>query len=79
MPFSYAYERLLIHFYPFNEKDEVGKYDPSSIFNLLGQHNIVYKSFKRRNPNDLLCFILNILHSELKVQKSKPKLTPQKK
>ena len=74
MPFSYAYERLLIHFYPFNEKDEVGKYDPSSIFNLLGQHNIVYKSFKRRNPNDLLCFILNILHSELKVQKSKPKL-----
>ena len=32
---------------------------------VLAVLNVVYKSLKRRNPNELLSFILDNLHSEL--------------
>ena len=74
LPFSYAFERLLIHLYPFPEKDKKEIYKPISLFNLLGYKNIIYKSFNRKNPNDLICFILDILHNELISKNNNQKL-----
>lgn len=64
-PLSYVVERLLIHLYPFPEKEQRGIYDPNAFFKVLGKLNKIYETFQRRDPNDLICFILNTLHNEL--------------
>ena len=64
-PLSFVFERLLIHFYPYPEKDNKELYDPKPFFTVLGLLNIEYNTFQRRNPCDLITFILNTLHIEL--------------
>ncbi len=68
-PLSYVFERLLIHFYPYPEKEKEDSYQPNAFIEILSALNICYKTTKKRNPNDLITFILNTLHMELnKVQ-----------
>ena len=62
-PLSFVVYRLFYHLYPKNGKEE--SYKPDSLLEVLGILNAVYKSHKRRNPNDLISFILNTLHKEL--------------
>ena len=62
---SFVILRLFKHFYPYPEKNQKEVYKPEYILKVLAQENIVYKTLKRRNPNDLLVFILNSLHKEL--------------
>ena len=59
-----------MHLYP--DPDKEGKvknenYSPQSIKQILGQLNPIYNSNNKRNPNELLSFILNQLHKELNV------------
>ena len=61
---SFVICRLFIHLYPYPEKDRK-IYKPDNLLKVLGYSNIVFKSKKRRNPNDLIIFILNELHKEL--------------
>ena len=70
-PLSYVFERLLIHFYPYpeKEKEKEDSYQPNAFIEVLSALNICYKTTKKRNPNDLITFLLNTLHMELnKVQ-----------
>ena len=64
-PLLYTFQRLLFHLYPFPETEKREAYQPNALFQLLGNMNIVYKSFQKRNPNDLLCYLLNNLHNEM--------------
>ena len=64
-PLSFVIQRLLLHLYPENKNDYKKTYKPDALLRLLGHLNIVYKSIKRRNPNDLTNFILDTLHKEL--------------
>ena len=70
MPLSYVFERVLVHFYPYPETEKIEKYEPSSFLSVLSKFNIVYNSFQRRNPNDLIIFILNTLNKELNTAKN---------
>ena len=64
-PLLYTFQRLLFHLYPFPETEKREAYQPNALFQLLGNMNVVYKSFQKRNPNDLLCYLLNNLHNEM--------------
>ena len=68
LPLSFVISRLYIHLYSIKQIGE--KYKPDSIMRVLGYLNIVYKSIKRRNPNELISFILNTLHNELNTLKN---------
>ena len=62
-PLSFVFCRLILHLYQKNEKREI--YKPESFLEILGNLNFVFNSNKRRNPNDLLLFILETIHKEL--------------
>ena len=76
-PLSFVTYRLIHHLYPYPEKKEI--YPPESYSEVLASLNIVYKSKKRRNPNDLLSFILLTLHEELKKIKPNEKFLQAEK
>ena len=65
MPLSNAIQELYLHLYPYPEKEKPEIYDPKFILYVLSKLNLVYKSKKRRNPNNLISFILNTLHNEI--------------
>ena len=65
LPFSFIIYRLFLHLYPYPEKEQREIYKPDSLHKHLGEINVVYKSLKERNPNDLIIFILDTLHKEL--------------
>jgi len=69
-PLSFVTFRLYHHLYHFPEKKEKETYSPESYKKVLAMKNCVYKSDKRRNPNDLLCYILSTLHNELNDKKN---------
>ena len=69
-PLSFVIYRLFYHFYPPPEKEGEKKYKPDSLLKILGSLNIVYNTNKMRNPNELISFILNTLHNELKQSKN---------
>ena len=71
IPLTYVTHRLFTHFYPYPEKPIPENYEPQVIWSILGQYNQVYKSTKRRNPNDLINFLLINLHRELNTCKTK--------
>ena len=71
IPLTYVTHRLFTHFYPYPEKPIPENYEPQVIWSILGQYNQVYKSKKRRNPNDLINFLLINLHRELNTCKTK--------
>ena len=74
-PLSFVIQRLFFHLYPYPENNNPEKYKPDAILELLGILNVVYKSNKKRNPNDLIHFILDTLHNELnEVKKNEQKL-----
>jgi len=73
-PLLYTFQRLLFHLYPFPETDKKEIYKPNALFQLLGNMNAVYKSFQKRNPNDLLCYLLNNLHNEMNTAGNNQKL-----
>mgnify|MGYP002869140643 FL=1 len=72
MPLSFAFERLMYHLYE-KDNDNENCYSPEAFLKILSKLNITYKTLKRRNPNDLMNYILNVLHNELN-QKNKPNL-----
>jgi len=75
-PLSFVTFRLYHHLYHFPEKKEKETYSPESFKKVLSMKNYVYKSDKRRNPNDLLCFILSTLHNELNRKKNMNVIKP---
>lgn len=66
IPVSFVFHRFFLHLYPFPEKENRQIYKPETFLELLGDINKIYHTKNRRNPNELLFFILNILHNELK-------------
>ena len=60
---SFVIQRLCTHIYPLNGEGEIYKSD--NVKQILGEKNIVYRDNKEKNPNDLICFLLNQLHEEL--------------
>jgi len=80
LPISFVIGRLFTHLYPYPERfSEI--YKPEILLQVLGTTNQVYKSTKRRNPNDLLNYILCQLHKELNSNTTKfiTKSDPTKK
>ena len=69
-PLSYVFERLLIHFYPYPEKENKEIYEPTSLLKIISSLNVEYKTLQKRSPNDLIVFILNTLHEELNQNKN---------
>ena len=65
-PLSFITHRLFLHLYPLSENENTKSYKPDSFKRYLSEINVVYKSQKKRNPNNLFSFILDTLHSELK-------------
>ena len=72
MPLSFTFERLMYHLYE-KDNDKENCYSPEAFWKILSKLNITYKTLKRRNPNELMNYILNVLHNELN-QKNKPNL-----
>ena len=64
-PLSYVVERLLTHLYPFPEREKKEIYDLNAFFKVLGKLNKIYNTLQRRDPNELIGFILTTLHNEL--------------
>ena len=64
MSLCFVFERLLYHLY---EKDntEENCYSPEAFWKVLCHFNIVYKTLQRRNPIELINYLLNMLHNEL--------------
>ncbi len=71
-PLSFVFERLMYHLY---EKDSENEncYSPESFWKVLSKLNVVYNTLLRRNPNDLINYILNVLHIELNNNANKGK------
>lgn len=73
---SFVIQKLFLHLYPFPEKEENEIYSAISILKVLGTLNNIYKDTKKKNPNVLIRFILDILDKELnKPQQNFKKLT----
>ena len=70
-PLSFAFQRLFSHLYPYPEKEI---YKTESILKAIAKKNIIYNTKERRDPNELLSFILNNLHQELNSNKNNNKL-----
>ena len=72
MSLCYVFERLIFHLY---EKDNINEncYSPESFWKVLSKLNITYKTLQRRNPNDLIKYLLDEMHNELN-KKDKEKL-----
>ena len=68
---SFVIYRLFTHFYPYPEKNHREIYKPDTLLQVLGNINQVYNSAHRRNPNDLIFFILNFIHREINLKKTK--------
>jgi ubiquitin C-terminal hydrolase len=69
-PLSFVFYRLFLHLYPYPEIDNKEIYKPDSLLEVLGILNVVYKTTKARNPNELISFILNTLHKEININKN---------
>jgi ubiquitin C-terminal hydrolase len=65
-PLSFIIHRLFLHLYPLSYNENTKSYKPGAIKQYLSEINCVYKSNKKRNPNELFIFILDTLHNELK-------------
>ena len=68
-PLSFIIYRLFLHLYPSSGSANTS-YKPDAFKRYLSSINCVYKSEKRRNPNELFSFILDTLHNELKMPPS---------
>ena len=71
IPLTFVIHRLFTHLYPYPEKPISENYDPQVLWEVLGRYNQVYKSTKRRNPKDLINYLLLNLHRELNPFKTK--------
>ena len=69
-PFAFVLYRLFTHFYPYPEKSDPEIYEPETLKTILGTKNKIYETKNRRNPNDLIHFILNYLHREINLIKT---------
>ena len=71
-PLSFVTERLFIHLYPFPEKMEPEVYNTHTYLKILGALNLFYDTDKtqRKNPNDLISFVLDTLDKEINYGKS---------
>ena len=69
-PLSFIIHRLFLHLYPLSYNEKAKTYKPDAIKRYLSEINCVYKSNKKRNPNELFSFILDTLHNELKMPPS---------
>ena len=72
MLLSFAMHRFFHHLYHYPEKenDKPEIYKPDSILYVLSNYNTVYNTRNRRNPNELINFILTTLHNELNKAKN---------
>ena len=69
-PLSFVFYRLFTHLYPYPERQQRELYNPECLLEVLGLLNVVYKTKKARNPNELISFILNTLHKEININKN---------
>jgi ubiquitin C-terminal hydrolase len=76
-PLAFVTHRLFLHLYKYPENQERETYTPDSYLKVLQMKNLTYKTGKNRNPNDLLTFILDGLHSELNQLKNNNIITPK--
>jgi ubiquitin C-terminal hydrolase len=76
-PLAFVTHRLFLHLYKYPENQERETYTPDSYLKVLQMKNLTYKTDKNRNPNDLLTFILDGLHSELNQLKNNNIITPK--
>jgi hypothetical protein len=68
MPLSFVTFRLFTHLYPYPESNTIEIYSPEPYLEILSFLKSPYGK-QRRNPIDLLIFILNTLHDELNSKK----------
>ena len=61
---TFVVYRLFTHFYPWPEKAEREIYQTKTLLEVLGNINHVYNSTNKRNPNDLLFFLISFIHRE---------------
>ena len=64
MSLSFVFERLMYHLYEKGNENE-NCYSPESFWKVLSNLNITYKTLQRRNPIDLINYLLSVLHIEL--------------
>ena len=66
-PLTFVTERLFVHLYPYPEKVEYEVYNTHTYLKILGALNLFYNTEKtqRKNPNDLITFILDTLDKEI--------------
>ena len=64
MSLCFVFERLIYHLYEKDNKEE-NIYSPESFWKVLSKLNITYKTLQRRNPIDLINYLLSVLHNEL--------------
>ena len=64
MSLSFVFERLMYHLYE-KDNNEEKCYSPESFWKVLSKVNITYKTLQRRNPIDLINYLLSVLHNEL--------------
>jgi ubiquitin C-terminal hydrolase len=76
-PLAFVTHRLFLHLYKYPENQEMEMYTPDSYLKVLQMKNKTYITQNNRNPNDLLIFILDTLHSELNQPKNNIIITPQ--
>ena len=69
MPLAFVTQRLFTHLYPYPEINIIEIYSPESYLEILSFLKSPFGK-KRNNPNDLLIYILNTLHSELNSNKN---------
>ena len=69
-PLAFVTHRLFLHLYKYPENQEREIYTPDSYLKVLQMKNKTYITQNNRNPNDLLIFILDTLHSELNQPKN---------
>ena len=65
-PLAFVTERLFMHLYPYPPKPKIEIYKLRSYMKVLKSLNCYYNNNKRRNVNEVLIFILDALHNELR-------------
>ena len=70
IPLCFVFQRLFLHLYPYPEKQNSETYTPEYLLKTIAKKNRIYYTKKRRNPNELISFILDNLHKELNTKKN---------
>ena len=75
MPLAFVTERLFIHLYPYPEKMHCEVYNTHNYLKVLSTLNMIYDTdiTQKKDPNDLISFILDTLDKEINGKFKSPK------